>query len=80
MEHSLLALISANSCIMQGGPYDSLKDLALRFLQNKVSTLPVIHSSSPDGSFPQLLHLATLSGILKCKLLFHVLNKLFALG
>lgn len=52
--------------LIHGGPYDSLKDLALRFLQKKVSTLPIIHSSSPDGSFPQLLHLATLSGILKC--------------
>ncbi|KAF3653026.1 Sucrose nonfermenting 4-like protein [Capsicum annuum] len=59
-------LNSYSRSLVHGGPYDSLKDLALRFLQNKVSTLPVIHSSSPDGSFPQLLHLATLSGILKC--------------
>lgn len=51
----------------QAGPYDSLKDVALKILQNKVSTVPIIHSSSPDGSFPQLLHLASLSGILKCK-------------
>ncbi|GAB2290559.1 AMP-activated serine/threonine-protein kinase regulatory subunit [Dionaea muscipula] len=47
--------------------YDSLKDVALKILQNKVSTVPVIHSSSPDGSYPQLLHLASLSGILKCE-------------
>lgn len=59
-------LNSYSRSLVHGGPYDSLKDLALRFLQNKVSTLPIIHSSSPDGSFPQLLHLATLSGILKC--------------
>lgn len=47
-------------------PYDSLKAVALKILQNKVSMVPIIHSSSPDGSFPQLLHLASLSGILKC--------------
>lgn len=52
--------------LIYAGPYDSLKDVALKILQNKVSTVPVIHSSSPDGSFPQLLHLASLSGILKC--------------
>ncbi|GAB2287329.1 AMP-activated serine/threonine-protein kinase regulatory subunit [Dionaea muscipula] len=52
--------------LIYAGPYDSLKDVALKILQNKVSTVPVIHSSSPDGSYPQLLHLASLSGILKC--------------
>ena len=34
-----------------------------------MATVPVIHSSSEDGSFPQLLHLASLSEILKRKLL-----------
>ncbi|XP_061349109.1 sucrose nonfermenting 4-like protein isoform X2 [Gastrolobium bilobum] len=48
------------------GPYDNLKDIAVKILQNEVSTVPIIHSSSEDGSFPQLLHLASLSGILKC--------------
>ncbi|KAB2092761.1 hypothetical protein ES319_A02G052000v1 [Gossypium barbadense] len=48
------------------GPGDNLKDVALKFLQNGVATIPVIHSSLEDGSFPQLLHLASLSGILKC--------------
>uniref|UniRef100_A0A7C9D5V7 CBS domain-containing protein n=1 Tax=Opuntia streptacantha TaxID=393608 RepID=A0A7C9D5V7_OPUST len=52
--------------LVNAGPYDSLKDVALKILQNKISTVPIIHSSSPDGSFPQLLHLASLSGILKC--------------
>jgi len=54
---------------MQAGPDDSLKDVALKILQNKVSTVPIIHFTSPDGSFPQLLHLASLSGILKCMFL-----------
>ncbi|KAK6159890.1 hypothetical protein DH2020_003271 [Rehmannia glutinosa] len=52
--------------LIHAGPYDSLKDVAFKLLQYKVSTVPVIHSSSQDGSYPQLLHLASLSGILKC--------------
>ncbi|XP_047324638.1 sucrose nonfermenting 4-like protein [Impatiens glandulifera] len=52
--------------LVHAGPYDSLRDVALKILQNKVATVPIIHSSSPDGSSPQLLHLSTLSGILKC--------------
>lgn len=52
--------------LIHGGPYDNLKDVALKILQNAVATVPIIHSSSEDGSFPQLLHLASLSGILKC--------------
>ncbi|KAL9248106.1 hypothetical protein vseg_021465 [Gypsophila vaccaria] len=52
--------------LVDAGPYDSLKDVAFKILQNKVSTVPIIHSPSPDGSLPQLLHLASLSGILKC--------------
>ncbi|XP_061348445.1 sucrose nonfermenting 4-like protein isoform X1 [Gastrolobium bilobum] len=51
---------------VHAGPHECLKDVALKVLQNKVSTVPIIHSSSEDGSFPQLLHLASLSGILKC--------------
>lgn len=47
-------------------PYDSLKDVAKRILQNEVATVPVIYSSTQDGSCPQLLHLASLSEILKC--------------
>ncbi|GLT94919.1 hypothetical protein SLE2022_126300 [Rubroshorea leprosula] len=52
--------------LVHAGPYDCLKDVALKILQNKVATVPIIHSSSQDGSFLQILHLATLSGILKC--------------
>ncbi|KOM33531.1 hypothetical protein LR48_Vigan01g308700 [Vigna angularis] len=51
---------------IRAGPYDNLKEIALKILQNGISTVPIIHSSSEDGSFPQLLHLASLSGILKC--------------
>ncbi|XP_022760544.1 sucrose nonfermenting 4-like protein isoform X2 [Durio zibethinus] len=52
--------------LISAGPHDNLKDVALKILQNGVAIIPVIHSSSEDGSFPQLLHLAALSGILKC--------------
>ncbi|CAL9153811.1 sucrose nonfermenting 4-like protein isoform X2 [Musa acuminata AAA Group] len=52
--------------IVHAGPYDSLKDVALKILHNKVSTVPIIRSSAQDGSFPQLLHLASLSEILRC--------------
>ncbi|KAJ4731246.1 5'-AMP-activated protein kinase subunit gamma [Rhynchospora pubera] len=52
--------------LAHASPYDSLKDVAVKILQNEVSMVPIVHSSSDDGSFPQLLHLASLSGILKC--------------
>ncbi|KAJ4956135.1 hypothetical protein NE237_012918 [Protea cynaroides] len=48
--------------LAHAGPFDSLKDVALKILQNKVSSIPIIQ----HGSFPELLHLASLSGILKC--------------
>ncbi|CAJ1976132.1 unnamed protein product [Sphenostylis stenocarpa] len=51
--------------LVHAGPPDCLKDVALKILQNKVATVPIIHSSE-DGLFPQLLHLASLSEILKC--------------
>lgn len=47
-------------------PHECLKDVALKILQNNVASVPIIHSASQDGSFPQLLHLASLSEILKC--------------
>ncbi|XAR49118.1 hypothetical protein NMG60_11032189 [Bertholletia excelsa] len=52
--------------LVHAGPYDSLEDIVLKILQKKVATVPIIHSSPQDGSVPQLLHLASLSGILKC--------------
>lgn len=52
--------------LVHAGPNDCLKDVALKILQNKVATVPIIHFSLQDGSVPQLLHLASLSGILKC--------------
>ncbi|XP_065630896.1 sucrose nonfermenting 4-like protein isoform X2 [Quercus suber] len=51
---------------IHAGPNDNLNDVALKILQNEVATVPIIYSSSEDGSFPQLLHLASLTGILKC--------------
>ncbi|XP_044486834.1 sucrose nonfermenting 4-like protein isoform X2 [Mangifera indica] len=52
--------------LIHAGPNDNLKDVALKILRNEVATVPIIHSASEDGSFPQLLHLASLCGILKC--------------
>ncbi|PIA61554.1 hypothetical protein AQUCO_00300820v1 [Aquilegia coerulea] len=52
--------------LIHAGPYETLKDVTLKILQNSVATVPIIHSFSQDGVFPQLLHLASLSGILKC--------------
>lgn len=52
---------------MQAGPGENLKDVALKILQNGVAAVPIIHSSPEDGSYPQLLHLTSLSEILKCK-------------
>ncbi|GMI65351.1 homolog of yeast sucrose nonfermenting 4 [Hibiscus trionum] len=49
----------------EAGPYDTLMDVALRILKSKVAVVPIIHSSQ-DGSFTQLLNLATLSEVLKC--------------
>ncbi|GMI72160.1 homolog of yeast sucrose nonfermenting 4 [Hibiscus trionum] len=51
--------------LIYASPCDNLKDVALKILQNGVAIVPVIHSSE-DGSHPQLLHLASLAGILKC--------------
>ncbi|XP_051129290.1 sucrose nonfermenting 4-like protein isoform X2 [Andrographis paniculata] len=52
--------------LVQAGPDDSLNEVALKILQNGVSTVPIIHSSSLDVPLPHLLHVASLSGILKC--------------
>ncbi|XP_038705004.1 sucrose nonfermenting 4-like protein [Tripterygium wilfordii] len=57
---------AVSSHLISAGPYDSLKDVALKILQKNVSTVPIIHSTGQEGSFPELLHLACLSGILKC--------------
>ncbi|RWV82664.1 hypothetical protein BHE74_00057743 [Ensete ventricosum] len=52
--------------IRHAEPYDSLKDVALKILQNKVATVPIIRSPSHGESFPHLLYLASLSEIMKC--------------
>ncbi|XP_019419609.1 PREDICTED: sucrose nonfermenting 4-like protein isoform X1 [Lupinus angustifolius] len=51
---------------IHAGPYDNLNAIAMKILQKGVSIVPIVHSSSEDGSFPQLLHLTSLTGILKC--------------
>lgn len=52
--------------LVQAGPYDSLKEVALKILQNKVATVPIIHSTGLAGSCQEILYLASLSDILKC--------------
>ncbi|KAG8369994.1 hypothetical protein BUALT_Bualt14G0071500 [Buddleja alternifolia] len=52
--------------LVQAGPDDNLKEISLKILQNGVTSIPIIHSSSVDASNPHLLHLASLSGVLKC--------------
>lgn len=54
---------------MQAAPSENLKDVALKILQNGVAAVPIIYSSPEDGSYPQLLHLTSLSEILKCEFL-----------
>lgn len=62
--------------ILQVGPSDCLKEVALKILRNKVATVPVIYSTAQGGSNQQLLlHLASLSEILKCKLFLYSLFK-----
>ncbi|KAG9160085.1 hypothetical protein Leryth_005810 [Lithospermum erythrorhizon] len=51
--------------LVHAAPDESLKDICLKFLSNRVATVPIINSSAGDGLYPQLLHLASLSGILK---------------
>ncbi|KAG6505123.1 hypothetical protein ZIOFF_037471 [Zingiber officinale] len=52
--------------LIHAGPYDSLKEVALKILQNRIATIPIVHSLLQEDSFPHLLHLASLSGILRC--------------
>ncbi|OIS97731.1 PREDICTED: sucrose nonfermenting 4-like protein isoform X1 [Nicotiana attenuata] len=48
--------------LLQAGPDDSLKDVALLLLHNKISAVPLLHSPE-DESCVQLLHTACLAGI-----------------
>lgn len=49
------------------GPDDSLKEVVQRLLHHQVTTVPVLHFPAQDQqTLPQLLHLATLSSVLKC--------------
>ncbi|GKF24997.1 hypothetical protein Tco_0080891, partial [Tanacetum coccineum] len=55
--------------LVQAGLDENLEDITLKILQNRVATLPITHSTSDDGSYPQLLYLASLSEVLKRKFL-----------
>ncbi|XP_055825606.1 sucrose nonfermenting 4-like protein isoform X2 [Solanum dulcamara] len=71
------AVIPPNRRVLQAGPDESLKDVALTLLQNKISAVPVLHSAE-DGSSSHLLHTACLAGILKqiCRHFRHSLEYL----
>ncbi|KAL3505760.1 hypothetical protein ACH5RR_031142 [Cinchona calisaya] len=60
------------------GPDDNLKEVALKILENGVATVPIIHGSTKDESYPQLLHLASLSDVLQsiCRYLRYSLGSL----
>ncbi|XP_071730436.1 sucrose nonfermenting 4-like protein [Rutidosis leptorrhynchoides] len=64
--------------LVQVGPDENLKDVSLKILQNRVATVPVTHSTSDDGSYPQLLFLASLSEVLKlvCRYFRHSASSL----
>lgn len=64
----LVRLICPNIMLLvQAGPDENLKDVSIKILQSGVAALPIIHSSSDEGLYPQLLYLASLPEILKCK-------------
>ncbi|XP_060205346.1 sucrose nonfermenting 4-like protein isoform X1 [Lycium barbarum] len=72
------AMIPPNrTVLLQADPDESLKDVALTLLQNKISAVPVLHSAE-DGSCSQLLHTACLAGILNhtCRHFRHSLDYL----
>jgi CBS domain-containing protein len=50
--------------LVQAGPDENMKDVALKILRTGVAIVPIIQSSSQEGS-AQLLHLASLSDILR---------------
>lgn len=52
---------------LQVGPDDSLRQVTDRLLQNDVAMVPVLNFPPQNDSVPQLLHLACLSGVLKCE-------------
>ncbi|PSR95981.1 Sucrose nonfermenting 4-like protein [Actinidia chinensis var. chinensis] len=60
--------------LIRADPDESLKDVALRILQNKISGVPIVYSAKEE-SYPRLLHIACLSRILRhiCR---HIKNNL----
>ncbi|KAL2613022.1 hypothetical protein R1flu_024714 [Riccia fluitans] len=58
--------MSPRRSLLYVGPDDSLRQVADRLLEHEVAMVPVLHFPPHNGSVPQLLHLASLSGVLKC--------------
>lgn len=50
--------------LIHADPDETLRNVALRILHNKISTIPVIHSKN-EGSCSNLLYVSCLAGILK---------------
>lgn len=48
------------------GPDDLLKDVVKKLLHHHITTVPVLYCTGEERELPQILHLATLSGILNC--------------
>ncbi|CAM6101562.1 unnamed protein product [Calypogeia fissa] len=60
------SLLSSRRPLLYVGPDDSLRQVTDRLLQNDVAMVPVLHFPPESDSVPALLHLASLSGVLKC--------------
>ncbi|KAI5075263.1 hypothetical protein GOP47_0009339 [Adiantum capillus-veneris] len=58
------------------GPDDLLKDVVKKLLYHHVTTIPVLYSTEEEREMPQILHLATLCGILNylCRYFDHSLG------
>eukprot|EP00249_Psilotum_nudum_P020274 c27632_g1_i1 orf=531-2006(+) len=64
--HAQSSFSSTQRPLIYVGPDDSLREVAMKLLQHQVATVPVLHFCPQEPMSPQILHLASLSGILKC--------------